>query len=502
MSTDIVPLLLPQTEIITTTSSPTNSKIKVKNNSLNSSNFFSLFCTTCFSTTSKTSYNTDNIYFTTETENNNNNNTNNNLNNEENNEQINNNNNNNNNMGQIQFSPETIKNLYLVPNVVVFINSKSGGARGILEYLTSILNLAITSENIFDLAILAQDITPLYTLIERSKFSTSETRIVIAGGDGTLTWVLSLLEGTKWEKAPIAPMPIGTGNELARSLGWGAGFDVNNFKINSNNNNPNLNPINNITLNNNNNNQQNNNNNNNYQQQQHSTNLSILSFLTQASHGPQIPLDRWRISILSSTGDVMITKSMLCFFSIGYLDSDIALKFHELREKMPTLTSNRAINKLLYTGFGVQSFFTPTQKISSIIDFEVDNNPIALPEQIATLQIFNIHSSSDGVDFFGIKHASSNDDLLHDYFQPSMSDGMLEAVGTDGVVHLLTTKATFGHSRRIAQGRKFKIHFKNTTTIPIQIDGEPWSQQGPCTVLIEQRDSVTMIIGPGTRRAL
>jgi diacylglycerol kinase (ATP) len=51
-----------------------------------------------------------------------------------------------------------------------------------------------------------------------------DCRVIICGGDGTIPWVLAELlgAGVKLERVVIGIIPIGTGNDFSRSLGWGS----------------------------------------------------------------------------------------------------------------------------------------------------------------------------------------------------------------------------------------------------------------------------------------
>ena len=58
-----------------------------------------------------------------------------------------------------------------------------------------------------------------------SKMEKDKVRVIICGGDGTVGWVLSVLEDAKIkvEELIFGIFPLGTGNDFARVLNWGPG---------------------------------------------------------------------------------------------------------------------------------------------------------------------------------------------------------------------------------------------------------------------------------------
>jgi diacylglycerol kinase (ATP) len=113
-------------------------------------------------------------------------------------------------------------------------------------------------------------------------------KVIVAGGDGSVNWVIPLLgEFDPNFRPPLAIYPCGTGNDLSRSLKWGGKAAL-------------------VT-------------------KQHFRDfISEIRNLTNILH-----LDIWQISIFASPSpQEVIHKRMLNYFSIG-TDAKIAIDFEE-----------------------------------------------------------------------------------------------------------------------------------------------------------------------------
>jgi hypothetical protein len=113
--------------------------------------------------------------------------------------------------------------------LLVFVNVSSGGRQGLelLEQLETVFHrLQIVN--------LAEE-GPEAALHWWSSNVKMKYRILVCGGDGTVGWVVNALEtlklhpesttgGEECYMPPVSILPLGTGNDLERTLGWGCVF--------------------------------------------------------------------------------------------------------------------------------------------------------------------------------------------------------------------------------------------------------------------------------------
>jgi len=105
-----------------------------------------------------------------------------------------------------------------VTPALVLVNRKSGGQTG--EVLLSCFSDLLNPLQVWDLS----DGGPCdaLTLFRR----VPGLRVLACGGDGTIGWVAEAMRDANLAPgAALCPVPLGTGNDFARALGWGGGFD-------------------------------------------------------------------------------------------------------------------------------------------------------------------------------------------------------------------------------------------------------------------------------------
>jgi len=194
--------------------------------------------------------------------------------------------------------------------LICVINPKSGeGASSITREMYTLLNPIQICDITYD--------KPEEILLSFIKCF-SNCRVIACGGDGTVSWINSIFDKflkekiiTKEEVPPIGVVPLGTGNDLSRVLGWGGGYEGES---------------------------------------------AISLFKELAFNSEIIQMDRWKVT-MNQLSKFKFNKNnnktaiMNNYFSIGS-DANIAYAFHTTRKEHPSLFKSRIVNKIWYLSLG------------------------------------------------------------------------------------------------------------------------------------------------------
>ncbi|EFX67242.1 hypothetical protein DAPPUDRAFT_203757 [Daphnia pulex] len=307
--------------------------------------------------------------------------------------------------------------------IIVFINPKSGGNQGakLMQKFQWLLN----PRQVFDLT----QGGPRAGLEMFRKVP--NLRVLACGGDGTAGWVLSILDQIGISPAPpVGVLPLGTGNDLARALGWGGGY----------------------------------------------TDEPISKILSSMGEAEPVLLDRWELQVEKNpdappngddsgshhpSRDTLPLSVVNNYFSFG-VDAQIALDFHEAREARPQKFNSRLRNKMFYGQAGGKDLLQRKWKdLSEFVTLECDGKDITakLREQKVHAVLFlNIPSYGGGTHPWNRAHGQD----------AATDDGMIEVVGL--TTYQLPLLQAGGHGTCLAQCRTARIVTRRT--IPMQVDGE------------------------------
>uniref|UniRef100_A0AAQ6AP63 Diacylglycerol kinase n=1 Tax=Amphiprion ocellaris TaxID=80972 RepID=A0AAQ6AP63_AMPOC len=324
----------------------------------------------------------------------------------------------------------------LVKPLLVFVNPKSGGNQGtkILQSFMWYLN----PRQVFDLSQGGpKDGLELYRKVHN-------LRILACGGDGTVGWILSCLDDLALNpQPPVAVLPLGTGNDLARTLNWGGGY----------------------------------------------TDEPLSKILSHVEDGVVVQLDRWNLQVEPNTSagaepdeqqtDKLPLDVFNNYFSLGF-DAHVTLEFHESREANPEKFNSRFRNKMFYAG---QLFCL--LMCSSSWSLSCDGTDLTSKVQDLKLQclvFLNIPRYCAGTTPWG------NPSDHHDFEPQRHDDGYIEVIGF--TMTSLATLQVGGHGERLNQCRE--VTLTTTKPLPVQVDGEP-CRLAPSVIHISLRNQANMV---------
>nr|XP_022904249.1 eye-specific diacylglycerol kinase isoform X2 [Onthophagus taurus] len=324
-----------------------------------------------------------------------------------------------------------------VTPVIVFINPKSGGNQGVklLQKFQWLLN----PRQVFDLTQGGPKAG-----VELFK-KVPNLRILACGGDGTVGWILSVFDQIGISPPPaVGVLPLGTGNDLARALGWGGGY----------------------------------------------TDEPISKILSNISASETVSLDRWSLEVQKNPNcdaneggkENLPLNVVNNYYSLG-VDAHIALEFHEAREAHPEKFNSRLRNKMFYGQMGGKDLLKRKWKgLAEFVTLECDGKDLTpkLKElKVHAIVFLNIPSYGGGTHPWNRSMGAS---------EPSTEDGLIEVVGL--TTYQLPLLQAGGHGTCITQCRTAKII--TSKTIPMQVDGEA-CKLNPSIITLSLLNKATML---------
>uniref|UniRef100_A0A8C3V4K1 Diacylglycerol kinase n=1 Tax=Catharus ustulatus TaxID=91951 RepID=A0A8C3V4K1_CATUS len=326
----------------------------------------------------------------------------------------------------------------LMKPLLVFVNPKSGGNQGakIIQSFMWYLN----PRQVFDLSQGGpKEALELYRKVHN-------LRILACGGDGTVGWILSILDQLRINPSPpVAILPLGTGNDLARTLNWGGGY----------------------------------------------TDEPVSKILSHVEDGNIVQLDRWNLHVEPNPDTNPEEKDELPldvfnnYFSLGF-DARVTLEFHESREANPEKFNSRFRNKMFYAGTAFSDFLTGSSKdLAKHVRLVCDETDLTSKIQDLKPQclvFLNIPRYCAGTMPWG------NPGEHHDFEPQRHDDGCIEVIGF--TMTSLAALQVGGHGERLCQCRQ--VVLTTSKAIPMQVDGEP-CKLAPSCIRISLRNQANMV---------
>jgi len=304
-----------------------------------------------------------------------------------------------------------------------------------------------------------------------------ELRVLAVGGDGTVGSVLEAvmrLEATSdGYRPPVGVVPMGTGNDLARCLGWIGAEEESPARI-----------------------------------------------LKAACEAPVTSMDAWQLNVtgmqlqrgerappsLTQAEDGSFSGTFFNYLSVGP-DAETAREFDGMRRRHPSLLSRQATNQVAYAAVGakfvccdLKGCVGHTPSLAKHGDLEVkrgDPSSEWVPVEgwkeggIHGLVALSVPSYAGGRNLWGRRKDG-----------PRVNDGQLTLTGFRSMARLACALG-FGrnfHGEGLGRAVALRLRLDSTTKfVGVQVDGEPFHLRGPADLEITSGATVSVLQGPRFR---
>lgn len=316
---------------------------------------------------------------------------------------------------------------------VAIVNLRSGG-RNCAEYSLRRLRAEYGENHVF--AIVSGKPNDYRKGVSEFFSTLAPDVIVVAGGDGTMSFAMDVIKeiqeagGLGRGKGRLVPFPLGTGNDLSCTLGYGTGFArwafFGEFRF-----------------------------------------QRMMKRYASAKHSH---LDRWALSYsaldpTSGRWTVVEQKTMNNYFSIG-LDAAVANRLNAFRQKHPHLFFTRPAIKLWYAFFGVLSAVLQPE-FGDTTTVTIDGKVMKLPPNAKVIVVTNVLTYAGG----SLLWNPTGETTTAVHRPQSISDGVVEVSYLTGVVHLSLVRLNWAYGTNVGQGREVVIECNPQNHF--QYDGEP-----------------------------